>query len=425
MLSIINAGNIEGRAYLNAENLSELGLEEFDYVIIQNEYEDWAGVQILASDEVDPGFIAVDGIVLESSNLNDGDDIEIFDANVQGLKRVKLGIEPLDGQEIEQAILWIAENFEQLATVLKNRVVYPGLSINWPDTEVGSLKVRFLESDPNLSGQQCGLIDPTGREIKLDVVPFTEMAFNAVLVLDVSGSMTKRDMRVENISGALEGLRKGIELNPEIEKFLELFEEGEKVSRAEAAAMAVMLFLSLKIAKGFGEQIIIQTFSSEIETFEISGNKVIKAVGETKKAGIESIINHVAEKSQSSSGLTYLSGAINEAFNAIQNFSENQVIQKRNPTMIIVLTDGAPNKGGDTTDLPVNPIPVLKRQISSHPDTVAYFIGLGEADKLMLNKLGETGKGGALMAEDLESLVKFYDSLAKDFQITVKMKLNE
>ena len=29
------------------------------------------------------------------------------------------------------------------------------------------------------------------------------------------------------------------------------------------------------------------------------------------------------------------------------------------------------------------------------------------------------------MAEDLESLVKFYDSLAKDFQITVKMKLDE
>ncbi|MHA1983667.1 MAG: hypothetical protein ACW967_04875 [Candidatus Hodarchaeales archaeon] len=425
MLNIINAGNIEGRAYLNANDLTELGLNEFDYVVIKSEYEDWAGVQVLSSNEVDPGFVAVDGAVLESSNLNDGDEVEVFDAEVQGLHRVKLGIEPLEGQEVEQAILWIAENFDKLAGVLKNRVVYPGLSINWPETEVGSLKIRFLESDPNLTGQQCGLIDPTGREIKLDVVPFTEMAFNAVLVLDVSGSMTKRDMSVENISGALEGLRKGIELNPEIEEFLELFEEGGKVSRSEAAAMAVMLFLSLKIAKGFGEQIIIQTFSSDVETFEIGGNKVIKAVGETKKAGIESIINHVAEKSQSSSGLTFLSGAVNEAFNAIENFAENQVIQKRNPTMCIFLTDGAPNKGGDTPDIPVNPIPVLKRQIEAHPDTVAYFIGLGEADKLMLNKLGETGKGGALMAEDLESLVKFYDSLAKDFQITVKMKFEE
>ena len=78
MLNIINAGNIEGRAYLNAEDLADLTLNEFDFIVIKSEYEDWAGVQILSSDEVDPGFIAVDGAVLESSNLNDGDEIEIF-----------------------------------------------------------------------------------------------------------------------------------------------------------------------------------------------------------------------------------------------------------------------------------------------------------------------------------------------------------
>ena len=422
-LTIINAGNIDGRAYLNSNDLGSFGLNDFDFVIIKNEYEDWAGIQIISSDEVDPGFIAVDGTVLESSNLNDGDDVEIFPADVQGLNRVKLGVEPLEGQEVEQSILWIAENFEKLSQLLRNRVVYPGLSINWPDTEIGALKIRFLESEPQLESEQLGLLDPTGREVKLDVVPFTEMAFNAILVLDVSGSMTKRDMRVRNISGALEGLRKGIELTEDLEEFLDQFQEGEKVSRVDAAALAIMLFLSLKIAKGWGEQIQIITFSNEVEHFKLNDELVISAVGEAKKAGIGSIINHVVEKCQSSSGLTFLSGAIKEAFESIGHFKENPVIQKRNPTMIVCLTDGVPNKGGD--DIPVNPVPVIKEHIQQHPDTVTYFIGLGEADRLMLKKLGEIGRGGSLMAEDMESLVKFYDSLAKDFQITVKMSSDE
>ena len=251
-LTIVNAGDIDGRAYLNQQDLEAFDLEEFDYIRIQTEYEDWAGVQILASEDVDSGYIAVDSAVLDSSNLNDGDLVELLRAEVQGLKAVKLGIEPLGGQEVETSILWIANNFDKLTSVLKNRVVYAGLGINWPDAEVGAIKIRFLDSDPSLGSDELGIIDPTGREIKLDIVPFTEMAFNAILVLDVSGSMTKRDMKVRNISGALEGLRKGLELTPSLEEFISRFGEGEKVSRAEAAAMAIMLFLSLKIAKGWG-----------------------------------------------------------------------------------------------------------------------------------------------------------------------------
>ena len=420
-LTIVNAGDIDGRAYLNQQDLEAFDLEEFDYIRIQTEYEDWAGVQILASEDVDSGYIAVDSAVLDSSNLNDGDLVELLRAEVQGLKAVKLGIEPLGGQEVETSILWIANNFDKLTSVLKNRVVYAGLGINWPDAEVGAIKIRFLDSDPSLGSDELGIIDPTGREIKLDIVPFTEMAFNAILVLDVSGSMTKRDMKVRNISGALEGLRKGLELTPSLEEFISRFGEGEKVSRAEAAAMAIMLFLSLKIAKGWGEQVQIITFANEIEHFMLNGQKVIKCVGEAKKAGIESIISYVVDKSQSSSGLTFLSGALKTAFDSIENFSINQAIQKQNPTMIIILTDGVPNKGGESKDLPVNPVPVLKNRIAEYLHVVTYMIGLGEADLLMLKRLGEIGRGGSLMAEDMESLVKFYDSLAHNFQITVKI----
>ena len=87
--------------------------------------------------------------------------------------------------------------------------------------------------------------------------------------------------------------------------------------------------------------------------------------------------------------------------------------------MIIVLTDGNPNKGNG---LGVNPIPVVKKHVKNHPEVVLYIIGLGEADLLMLRKIGEIGRGGSLIAEDLETLIDFYDSLAQNFQMVVKMK---
>ena len=43
----------------------------------------------------------------------------------------------------------------------------------------------------------------------------------------------------------------------------------------------------------------------------------------------------------------------------------------------------------------------------------------------MLRKLGELGRGGSLMADDLETLVDFYDSLAQNFQMVIKSKIPE
>lgn len=67
----------------------------------------------------------------------------------------------------------------------------------------------------------------------------------------------------------------------------------------------------------------------------------------------------------------------------------------------------------------------MKKHIENHPETALYAIGLGEADRLMLRRIGEIGRGGSLMADDLETLVDFYDSLAQNFQLVVKAKVEE
>jgi uncharacterized protein YegL len=419
-LNVVNVGNIEGRAYLHPDDIESLEINEFDYVKMVTEWEDWGAVQILSSDEVEVGTIAVDDSVLTSANISDGDSVEVESVqSTAGIKSIKLGIEPLAGQEVEEAILWIATEFEELSTLLKNRPVFNNLQIAWEDCPIGNLTVRFLGADPPIPDGEIGIVDPTGREVEINIIPYTEMSFNAVLVLDVSGSMSKKDMTVRNISGALEGLKKGLEESDELNAFIEKFQDGTKVSRVDAAAMAIMLFMSLKIAKGWGEQIQLLTFSGEVEKFALGDSSVISCVGETKKAGIESIIDHVVQKTEESTGLTFLSGALDQAYKSIDAFDINPTIQKKNPTMCIVLTDGNPNKGNG---LGVNPIPVVKKHVEEMPEVVLYTIGLGEADRLMLRKLGEMGRGGSLMADDLETLIDFYDSLAQNFQMTLKMK---
>jgi len=420
-LTVVNVGDIEGRAYMHPADISALGIEEFDFVVFKNEFEDWGGVQILSSDEVDANTIAIDGSVLESANISDGDEVDVAVAEAAaGIKSVKLGIEPLAGQEVEETILWIAENFDELTRKLQNRPVFKGLAISWPDSGCGNIKIRFLDAEPSLGENELAIIDPTGREVEINIVPFTEMSFNAVLDLDVSGSMNKKDMKVRNISGALEGLRKGLEETPVLTEFIDRFQDGKKVSRVDAAAMAIMLFMSLKIAKGWGEQAQIVTFSGDVEQYLMGDSPVISCVGEAKNAGIEAIINHVVTKCATSTGLTFLSGAIEEAYKCVDKFEENPNIGRRNPTMIVLLTDGQPNKGNG---LGVNPIPTIRRNSANYPDVVTYAIGLGEADRLMLRKIGEIGRGGSLMADDLEMLINFYDSLAQNFQMVVKTKV--
>lgn len=425
---VVNVGSVDGRAYLHPKDLQSLSLDPFDYIQLKNEFEDWGACQILASDEVETGTVAVDASVLDGANIGDGDQVEVSKAEVaEAIVSLRLGVEPMAGQEPETVVLYIAENFDELAGKLRNRPMFNGLSIGWTDAGCGAVKIRFLDSQPKLGEEMVGIIDPSGREVQIDIVPSTEMSFNAVLVLDVSGSMGRKDMLVKNIAGAVEGLKRGLVDSPELTAILDEFQDGTKVSRIKAAALATMLFLSLKISKGWGEQVTVFSFAGDVDQFMIQDSEkgetpVIKCVGETKKAGIEAILEYVVAKCSGESGLTFLSGAIKAAYESMEFFDKNPVTEQRNPTMIIVLTDGAPNKGGD---LGVNPIPVVKEMAAQYPDSVLYTIGLGEADHLLLRAMGEIGRGSNLPAADLGELWKYYDSLAQNFQMAIKTSMKE
>ncbi|MHA1744015.1 MAG: VWA domain-containing protein, partial [Candidatus Heimdallarchaeota archaeon] len=336
------------------------------------------------------------------------------------------GIEPLEGQAVEECISYIMENFDEMTSVIRNRPIYRNLQVDWPDAGCGHVKISFLESDPEIEGDEVGVIDPSGKEIEVQLVPASEMSFNAVLVLDVSGSMSKEDMVVRGTGTAIEGLRRGLKGGRDLDMLLNEFDE-KKVSRIKGAALATLLFLSQKVARGWGEQLSIISFAGDVDVFEVDygtngPTPVISCTGKAKSAGLEVIAEYVSKRCSKGGGLTFMSGALQQAYEMTMKFEPNSITGKMNPTMIVLLTDGQPNKGNG---LGINPVPIVRKCARDYPNTVLYTIGLGEADNRLLKRLSEIGRGEFYEANDLGELTKFYDLLARRFMIALKTEAEE
>jgi uncharacterized protein YegL len=252
------------------------------------------------------------------------------------------------------------------------------------------------------------------------------MSFNAVLVLDVSGSMSKEDMVVRGTGTAVEGLRRGLKGGRDLETLLDEF-DAKKVSRIKGAALATLLFLSQKVSRGWGEQLSILSFAGDVDVFEVEygtsgATPVISCTGEAKSAGLEIIADYVSKRCSKGGGLTFMSGALQQAYEMTNKFEPNSITGKSNPNMIVLLTDGQPNKGNG---LGINPVPIVRKCARDYPNTVLYTIGLGEADSRLLKRLAEIGRGEFYEASDLGELTKFYDLLARRFMIALKTEAAE
>ncbi len=428
-LEVINGGSaLDGRAYLHKESMDALGLDDFDVIQLINEYEDFGACQVIGnSEQCAPGFVMVDSSILDSANISEGDIVTVRKAKAKGnITQVQIGVQSMAQQPTEETVVWVAEHAGELANILKKRPIYRNLEIDWRDAGCGHVKLRIMKAK-GLEGDEIGIIDPTGHEILFEICPALEMSFNAILLLDVSGSMQKQDLVVRDSTGILEGLKKGLKDSDDLNKFLVSVEEGGKVSRIHGAALSTLLYLSLKIGRGWGEYVQILTFADNVETLKVSdasGNQteILQCTGALKEANLNAMAQYVISKTDKASGLTAMSVALKKAVEQIDKFPTNPKTGKRNPTMIVLLTDGQPNKGDSDAvpEIPVNPIPIVKKEVASKEGVALYAIGIGEADDKLMEKIAEYGRGEYFKANSFGELWKFYDTLAQRFAIAAK-----
>ncbi|MHA1770241.1 MAG: VWA domain-containing protein [Candidatus Thorarchaeota archaeon] len=362
----------------------------------------------------------IDSLVLDASLLMEGDVVEVslYDEPMIALEYVEFGLRPLsEDANTDDLVARAVANVDSLEKMIDGRLVYPGMSFNWPELGV---KVEIMNTRPPLSEKSFAKVafealrERTGYQFKTIGIP---SPFNAILLIDTSGSMKTSDVPVRDIAHAREGLKDLAGDNPEVHTFLNRFKEGTNVSRAEAAAMAVLLYLAEKVGRGYGEKVAVITFEKEVNEMTFINSETgevrpfVECTGPDKALGIQMISTHVVDKVEEGGTLTDMGTALERASQVLEAFGDPS-----KPTMIIMLTDGIPTAGPP-------PLKILKERFTDRNRLVIYCIGLGnraEIDEELMVAIAQYGNGTYRHVDNMRDLLEWYGRLAGEFAVIVR-----
>jgi hypothetical protein len=417
----VDGGDLRGFASLNPQVAEKISADIGSIVVFEDPQSSfWGAAEIRKSKGVPENQILIDTLVLEASLLMEGDEVEVtlYNQDMTALEYVEFGLKPLsEVANTEDLVSRAAESVKSLESLIGGRLVYPGMSFHWPELDV---KVEILNTKPVLSGKNFAklafeaLRNKTGYQFKTVGVA---SPFNAVLCIDTSGSMKTTDVPVQEIAHAREGLKDLAGDNPEVQAFLNRFDEGRNVSRAEAAAMAVLLYLAEKVGRGYGEKVGVITFEKEVsemtfldsETGEVQ--PYVECTGREKALGLQIISTHVVDKVEEGGTLTDMGSALSKAKDIMEEFGDPD-----KPTMLILLTDGMTTSGPP-------PLKILKERFTDRSKLVIYCIGLGERseiDEELMLAIAQYGNGSYRHVDNMRDLLEWYGRLAGEFAVVIR-----
>ncbi|MEX2680946.1 MAG: hypothetical protein Q6373_005055, partial [Candidatus Sigynarchaeota archaeon] len=428
-MQLINGGHMGGQAKLNRQDMETRKLEDFYVVVIpSDDGRIKTAMQVVSDDDCSPGTMVVDEEIIASLEMGGSPDVDIRKiATRGGITELQISVDSQGKVPIESAIVWVSEHVSGIQKLLKRRPVFKGMELEWKDAEICPLRLKIIDTNPSIGDGDVAVVDSSGMEILFDLVPAKEMGFNTILCIDVSGSMLSEDFVVQDVSSIIDYLKGEYAMASHLEEFFNQFQDGATVSRIASAAAASLLYLSLKAKRGLGENVQVIAFGDEVEVLEMEDTNgvlspVIQCSGKLRDLNLNTLAYYITEKTKKAVGLTAMSVALKIAAEQIAQFPVNPRTGKPDPTMIILLSDGNPNKGDEASGIPVNPIPVA-REFLTKEGVVIYTIGLGEADDLLMEKLGrDIGRGDYLKATSLLQLWRFYDELAKTFAFSIRPK---
>ncbi len=420
-LEIIDGGDLRGFVNVHPKTAKKLDADIGSIVIFEDPQSSfWGAAEVRKNNDVSEDHIVIDTLVLEASLLMEGDQVEVtlYDEDMLALEYVEFGIKPLtEDANTEDLVSRAAERVKSLENIIGGRLVYPGMAFNWPELAV---KVEIINTKPDLAGKRFAklafeaLRERTGYQFKTVGIA---SPFNAVLCVDTSGSMKTTDVPVQDIAHAREGLKDLAGDSPEVHAFLNRFEEGRNVSRAEAAAMAVLLYLAEKVGRGYGEKVGVITFEKEVSEMTFLNSDTgevqpfVECTGREKALGLQIISTHVVDKVEEGGTLTDMGSALAKAHEIMEEFGD-----PNKPTMLIMLTDGMTTSGPP-------PLKVLKERITDRNKLVIYSIGLGERseiDEELMLAIAQYGNGSYRHVDNMRDLLEWYGKLAGEFAVVIR-----
>ncbi|MBD3192464.1 MAG: VWA domain-containing protein [Candidatus Heimdallarchaeota archaeon] len=403
-LQIETRAELQGTAKIAPNDAERMLVKKGDIIVAEDPITGaFCAMKAHIDPELETGTVIMDEEVFAASGIGSDEAlVRLFEEEGISLDKVTLAVSPLTGEDVFPVIMDLRKSRSALKDYLEQYLVFKGLTLRWSEKNVA---IKIESTDPKLSIGDVAYFDFTKKRV-LTIKPDGVVQFNAVLLIDISKSMTGRDMDVKNVRPALEGIRSAFE-HEKLEEFLENFKEGTMVSRKVAAAFAGLLYLSEKVGRGFGETVSIITFADEAQILEVKGKPYINTASGSKGvmnklAGL--IIENVVNKAGVA---TNMGAAIEKAAEVRGKFPRSK---RGNPTMIVMLTDGF-----DTSN---QVKAMVEEKFAGETDIVLYTVGLGPFVKEEeLQQISEICGGEAFQPEDLEELLAWYGQRARDLSI--------
>ena len=409
MLEVMSQPNLMGYTLVSPRIQHTLSLVQDDVLAFEDELTGAVGagkVEILES--VPDNTIIIDSEILEASGIGSFE-VKVYKnlRPIIPLQNVSLGISPISGENMWEIISTVRQNVDSLKGWLANYIVFKGIKLRWNAVNIAC---SILSTTPDLTGD---ILATVTENTAINLSPTGLVPFNAILIIDISRSMMARDVLVQNIAPAIEGIKAAME-SKEIQEFLKHFKAGVNIPRRISAAFAAVLFLSEKVGRGFGEKVSVIRFADEAQILPF-GNSYYMDSASGKKGVLEDAARMIVDRIGNAYGQsTNMGSAMIKAHQVLSEFDKLSLGNPQ-PTMIILLTDGIPTDGDD----------FLKtiKIFAENPNVVIYIVGLGNPDDEMMTRAAILCGGEYFKPDDAGELLIWYSKRARD--LTVKMKAHK
>jgi len=409
MLEVQSQPNLMGYALVSPRTQHTLSIVQDGIIAFEDELTGAIGagkVEILES--VPDNTIIIDSEILEASGIGSFE-VKVYKnlRPIIPLQNISLGISPISGENMWEIISTARQNVDSLKGWLANYVIFKGIKLRWNAVNIAC---SILTTTPDLTGDVLATVT---ENTAINLSPTGLVPFNAILIIDISRSMMARDVLVQNIAPAIEGIKAAME-SPEIQEFLKHFKAGVNIPRRISAAFAAVLFLSEKVGRGFGEKVSVIRFADEAQILPFGNNYYMDSAS-GKKGVLEEAARMIVDRIGNSYGQsTNMGSAMIKAHQVLTEFDKLSLGNPQ-PTMILLLTDGIPTDSDE----------FLKaiKVFAENPNVVIYIVGLGNPDDDMMNRAAVLCGGEYFKPDDAGELLIWYSKRARD--LTIKMKAHK
>ncbi|MFX1387240.1 MAG: VWA domain-containing protein [Promethearchaeota archaeon] len=406
-LEVQSQPNLMGFALVSPRTQYTLSLQSEDIIAFEDELTGAMGAGKIEISETTPdNVIFIDSEILEASGIGSFEvKVSKNQRTIIPLQSISLGITPISGENMWEIISTARENVDSMKGWISNYIIFKGIKLRWSAVNIAC---SVLDTVPDLTGDIFARVSPNTT---LSLSPVGLVPFNAILIIDISRSMMARDVFVTNIAPAIEGIKAAME-SREIQEFLKHFKDGINIPRRISAAFAAVLFLSEKVGRGFGEKVSVIRFADESQILPFGGGFYMDSAS-GKKGVLEDAARMIVDRIGNAYGqATNMGSAMVQAHQVLNEF---QKMNPDQPTMIVILTDGVPTDG----DAFFNEI----KKLADNPNVVAYIVGLGNPDDVLMARAAALCGGEYFKPEDAGELLIWYSKRARD--LTVKLKAHK